>query len=133
LGTDLFLSTNKLNLSDNSGGDLNIDTEGDYQLVSGIDCLIQDTSHRLMTELGSHPYHDNYGSELSFFVGNVSDDTWNIKASLEVQRTLKCDPRITDVGDVNIFSSGIIKYLDYNVEVDDVSYNAREVLMNEEI
>lgn len=102
LGTDLFLSTNQLTLSDGAGGDFNVGIDGDYQLVSELSCLKQDLSHRKRTPMGTLPYHPNYGSELTTMVGNKKDANWRIKARLEAERTVRSDPRITDVRDISI-------------------------------
>jgi len=101
-GTDLALSTDKINLSYYRGGDLTVAVDGDYQLVSELDCLRQDLAHRKMTPLGTVPYHPSYGSNLTTIVGSKKDENWRIKARLEVERTIKCDPRVTDVRDVTI-------------------------------
>jgi phage baseplate assembly protein W len=101
-GTDLALSTDKVNLSYYRGGDLTVGVDGDYQLVSELDCLRQDLAHRKMTPLGTVPYHPTYGSNLTTIIGSKKDENWKIKAQLEVERTLKCDPRVTDVKDVTI-------------------------------
>jgi len=96
-GTDLLLSTDKVNLSYGRGGDLSIGADGDYSLVHELDCLKQDLAHRKMTPLGTVPYHPSYGSFLATIIGSKKDANWRTKATLETERTLRCDPRITDV------------------------------------
>jgi phage baseplate assembly protein W len=132
LGTDLKLSTDKFNLTSIAGGDLSI-VDGDYELVSGISCVVQDTAHRLMTEVGSNPYSPEYGSRIPRLIGTKRDTTWQTKISLEVERTLRTDPRVTDVHDISLYQNGTATYIDYTVTIDDMIYNAKEVLFSEEI
>lgn len=132
LGTDLKLGTDKFNLTSISGGDLST-VDGDYELVSGISCVIQDTAHRLMTDVGSNPYFPDYGSLIPELIGSKLDTTWQTKISLEVERSLRTDPRVTDVHDISLYQVGTATYVDYTVTIDDEIYNAREVLFSEEI
>lgn len=132
LGTDLKLGTDKFNLTSISGGDFST-VDGDYELVSGISCVIQDTAHRLMTDVGSNPYFPDYGSLIPELIGSKLDTTWQTKISLEVERSLRTDPRVTDVHDISLYQVGTATYVDYTVTIDDEIYNAREVLFSEEI
>lgn len=100
LGVDLFLSTDKFNLSFGSGGELSTNISGDLQTVSGVNTLHQDLIHRLTTEVGTLPYHPTYGSKFLSIIGNRKDSTWKQKAVLEVSRTFKSDSRVVDVTDV---------------------------------
>lgn len=96
-GTDLSLSTDRVNLSFGGGGDFAVGADGDYSLLSELDCLRQDIYHRKMTPVGTLPYHPGYGSHLATIIGSKKDSEWRTKAALETERTLRCDPRITDV------------------------------------
>lgn len=99
-GTDLSLSTDKVNLSYGRGGDLGVGADGDYSLISGMDCLKQDLTHRKMTPVGTVPYHPSYGSFLGNIIGSKKDENWRTKAVLETERTLLCDPRISEVSSI---------------------------------
>jgi len=41
---------------------------GDAELARGVDCLLQDLYHRLITPLGSYEPHPNYGSEIAGYI-----------------------------------------------------------------
>jgi phage baseplate assembly protein W len=132
LGTDLRLGTDKFNLTSVAGGDLST-VDGDYELVSGATCVVQDTAHRLMTDVGSNPYYPDYGSRIPQMIGSKRDSTWQTKITLEVERTLRCDPRVTDVHDISLYQEGTGTFVDYTATIDDMIFNAREVLFSEEI
>jgi phage baseplate assembly protein W len=132
LGTDLKLGTDKFNLTSISGGDLSV-VDGDYELVSGANCVVQDTAHRLMTDVGSNPYYPDYGSRIPQLIGSKRDSTWQIKISLEIERALRCDPRITDVHDISLYQEGTATFVDYTATIDDMIFNAREVMFSEEV
>jgi phage baseplate assembly protein W len=123
-GTDLHLSTDKFNLTLASGGDLTVGVDGDYSLVAEMDCLKQDLSHRKMTPLGTLPYHPTYGSELTTIVGSKKDVNWKIKAQLETERTLRCDPRISDVRDVAVEDIPTGVKIDYTAVAKGVIFRA---------
>lgn len=103
-GTDMFLTSDRINMSFGRGGDLLVGADGDYLLISELDCLRQDLSHRKMTPLGTLPYHPSYGSLLADIVGSKKDSNWRTKAILETERTLRCDPRISDVSNLTVES-----------------------------
>jgi phage baseplate assembly protein W len=132
LGTDLKLGTDKFNLTSISGGDLSV-VDGDYELLSGANCVVQDTAHRLMTDVGSNPYYPDYGSRIPQLIGSKKDSTWQIKISLEIERALRCDPRITDVHDISLYQEGTATFVDYTATIDDLIFNAREVMFSEEV
>lgn len=112
-GTDLHLSSDKVNLSFGRGGDLSVGADGDYLLISELDCLKQDMAHRKMTPVGTIPYHPTYGSFLATLVGSKKDANWRTKAILETERTLRCDPRVSDVTNLvveDLPTGAIIRY-----------------------
>lgn len=100
LGVDLMISTDKVNLSFGGSGELSTDISGDLQTVSGVKTLHQDLIHRLTTELGTLPYHPNYGSKFLSIIGNRKDYTWKQKAVIELSRTFKSDDRVVDIKDI---------------------------------
>lgn len=132
-GADLKLSTDKSILSYNVGGDLVVNAEGDYSLAEDLECLLQDTSHRLMTTFGSLPYHPSYGSRISGMIGSKKDDGWETRINIEISRTIKCDDRIKNIRDIHVSSLPTGVFVDYTLETDRVTFRAREVLDNEEI
>ena len=99
LGTDL-----KLVDRDGSGGDLEADVYGDLQLVTGIDCLIQDMNSRFATELNTLPFHPTYGNGLKAAIGSRKDQGWDQKARVEASKVLKLDSRITDILSLDVYS-----------------------------
>jgi phage baseplate assembly protein W len=108
-GTDLYLSTDQFTLTSGAGGDFSVGLDGDYELAVEIDSLIQDKTHRMMTPRGSRPYNPEYGSDLTNLVGAKKGANWKVKAELEISRTVKSDPRITDITDITVsdLSTGI--------------------------
>ena len=92
LGSDFYLKD----------GDLDVDINGDIRLVSGIDCQQQDLVNKLSIELGTLPYHPNSGSRLNAVIGNKTNKHWLDKATVELTRTFKTDPRVVDVKDVEV-------------------------------
>lgn len=110
LGSDILLrDSNTSNLSYMSGGEFEVNSYGDLQTAQGIDSLVQDLLHRLITEIGTLPYHPTYGSTFLKIVGNRNDTEWRQKAVLELARTFRCDPRVVDVRNValSLISTGI--------------------------
>lgn len=105
-GTDLKMNTDQINLTSLMGASLQVGDDGDYLLVTGVDCFRQDMAHRKITPVGTVPYHPEYGSYLPSLVGSKKDPNWKIKAQLEAERTMLCDPRVeevisTEVSEVN--------------------------------
>lgn len=101
--SDLLLTTNS-NLTDYSGGELSTDLYGDLQVVSGEGSITQDIVHRFKTEKGTLLYHPTYGSDLLSLIGINKDDTWLQKVTIEVLRTMRSDPRIKEINNLNITS-----------------------------
>ena len=99
-GTDLKLTTDRTVLSFGKGGDLSVGVNGDYELVSEMDCLSQDLLHRTLVEEDTVPYHRSYGSKVNTMIGAKKDENWRIKTEIEFSRMAKCDPRIVDVTDI---------------------------------
>ncbi|WP_407415818.1 hypothetical protein [Methanobrevibacter sp.] len=85
LGTDIR--------SDWSFNNLN----GDLELTSNEDNIVQSIVNRLNTRLGFlELYYSNYGSELYSFMGELIDETLLKFVKIEVESTLKQDPRLQD-------------------------------------
>lgn len=99
-GSDLSLSSDKVNLSFSTAGEFDSDEYGDLAVVSGISTLSQDLIHRLITPLGSLLYHPDYGSDFLTLVGNRNDVTWRQKAAIEVSRCFLSDLRVKSVDNV---------------------------------
>lgn len=102
LGADILLQADLSALSLASGGEFQANTYLDLQLASGVDTLIQDLLHRLMTSPGSLPYHPSYGSKFLLIVGQKNNTEWRQKAVIELCRTFRCDPRVKDVYNVKL-------------------------------
>lgn len=92
LGTDLDLED----------GELGLDINGDLRLVSGVDNLYQDLMNRLSTEVGTLTYHPEFGSKFTVVVGNKTNRHWLDKASVEIAKVFKSDPRVIDVKDLEV-------------------------------
>lgn len=94
-GSDLLLES-----SGGYGGELSVDQYGDLAIASGLASLRQDLRHRLIVPYGSLPYHPEYGSDLSSIIGRKLDTNMIEKATLEVSKVLRSDPRVVDIVDL---------------------------------
>lgn len=121
-GTDLYLSTDNFNITSGNGGDFGVGLDGDYTLAVEMDALTQDVTHRLMTPVGTLPYHPEYGSRLTTYVGAKKDENWKTKAQLDISSTLKSDPRITDVTDISVVDIPTGIKLDYTANANGVTF-----------
>lgn len=85
------------------GTDINSDWNfngltGDLILISDEENIIQAIINRLNTRLDFMSiYYSKYGSELYSFMGEVFDETLLKFMKIEVESTLKQDPRLQDV------------------------------------
>jgi phage baseplate assembly protein W len=109
LGSDLLLVADQTNLSYSTGGELVADLYGDLQTISGVLVLKQDLINRLVTPIGTLPYHPDYGSKFVLMIGNKKDITWKQKCEIELSRTFLSDPRVKDLRNVRItdISTGV--------------------------
>lgn len=107
-GIDLLLTTNKTDLSMIQIGEFK-ENQGDLKTTQGRDTLIQDLTHRLMTEKGSLLLHPDYGSDLLKIIGEKTYIGWEQKVIIEIMKTMMSDPRVENVQDVTFekFDTGI--------------------------
>ncbi|MDK2903497.1 MAG: hypothetical protein PWQ93_1416 [Clostridiales bacterium] len=84
LGTDIWLKD----------GDIVVLPTGDASVVSGTSCLIQDIANRLITPVGGHWAHPEYGSILYQYVQSVTEDTDIMAIEQETVRAVESDPRV---------------------------------------
>ena len=72
--------------------------DGDLKLTSDEDNLIQSITNRLNTKLESmNSYYDTYGTVLREYLGERKTDRTLDFLEMEVERTLKQDPRLQDI------------------------------------
>jgi phage baseplate assembly protein W len=128
MGTDLQLVENTTNLSSYSGGEFATSLYHDLQTVSGIDTLSQDLLHRLLTPYGSLPHHPTYGSTFLTIVGKKNDTDWRQKASIELSRTFRSDPRVSDVKNVVVNSNSTEMYIECTIVVGTSQFTLKKVL-----
>jgi phage baseplate assembly protein W len=97
-GSDIFAYTN---LSPDFGK-IEISSDGDLKLVKGLANLEQALIRRIITGVYELPKHPDYGSNLKNMIGKAI--AYNIPQMIgyEIIRTLKQDPRVTEVKDVKI-------------------------------
>lgn len=95
-GMDLLLTTNKSELSMVQMGEFK-EKEGDLEFTQGKLTLVQDLSHRLMTERGTLLLHPDYGSDLLKIIGEKTHDGWEQKVIVEIVKTMLSDPRVESV------------------------------------
>ena len=73
------------------------DDHHDVATVSGIDNLKNSIRRRLLTSYGSLLYHPDYGTHLLDMVGEKINDNLVEDVKVEILRTVKTDPRVSDV------------------------------------
>lgn len=69
-----------------SGGDLVIDSSHGYQVISGAPKIRQDLSLAIIEPYGEDPYHAQWGSLLSRYVGTPLTDDLEILVEQEARR-----------------------------------------------
>lgn len=104
--------------------------DGDLELVSGTDNLSQSIANRLNTQIGTmSEFYNTYGSILNDFIGNHSDETVLSFMQIEVETTLKQDPRLIDATvELNYESNGNVRIDVNNIYNDDSDLTASFVL-----
>lgn len=70
---------------------------GDLKTVKGIDNLKQALYVRLVTPKGSYIGHPTFGSEVHKYLGKKATDETAYLLTLEIERTLRTDRRVTSV------------------------------------
>lgn len=107
-GSDLLLDSD----DGSYGGEFERDIYGDIRTVKGLSCLKQDLFHQLFTPKGSLIYHPEYGSDFTTIIGHKKDDNWKEKATIELIKVFRSDPRVVDVQ--NVIITDILN--GYNIE-----------------
>jgi len=126
-GSDLLLLSDD-ELSFGYSGDLNADVYGDLKTIRGIDSLIQDLTHRIVTERGTMPLHPEYGSDFLSIIGGKRTTDQIQKGVLELSRTLRSDPRVLNVTDVTVDTEGTNVRISCNIVTPSGSFNMRRLL-----
>lgn len=92
-------------------GNFALSSDGDAAIVSGIDCLIQDIKHRLITYPGDLWLHPEYGSELRHFLQSTDDEMTRLELQQVIYLALKddelIDPESITVSVINISRESI--------------------------
>lgn len=73
------------------------DDHHDVATVSGISNLKNSIRRRLLTSYGSLLYHPDYGTHLLNMIGEKINDNLVEDVKVEILRTVKTDPRVSDV------------------------------------
>jgi len=92
----------KIDLSINDSGDVTFSSNGDLRLSYGLDNAIQALKLKIITELGSLPYHRNFG--LISVIGESTKDIEEIKQRLveNVINQVEVDPRFDRVEQISV-------------------------------
>lgn len=102
--------------------DWSFNAEGDLELISNEENIIQAIINRLNTRIGVMDlYYSNYGGDLHSFMGEVFDETLLKFMKIEVESTLKQDPRLQGVIVELIYDEGQVKInisQEYNEDTD---------------
>lgn len=95
--------------------------DGDLILVSDIDNLTQSIANRLNTQIGTmSDFYNTYGSIVDEFVGKHSDKKTLSFLRIEIETTLKQDPRLSDVTvELEYIGNGAIRIDVTNIYNDD--------------
>lgn len=102
---------------------------GDLELTSNEDNIIQAIINRLNTRLGFMDlYYSNYGSELHSFLGEIFDETLLKFMKIEVESTVKQDPRLQDATAEVSYREGKIKLEINNTYTEDSDLSLSLVL-----
>lgn len=90
---------------------------GDTETISGVDNLVMQLRHRLMTTRGELAAlgHPEYGSYLPLIVGKVGMPIWHERAKLEAEITILQDPRIDRVDNLKLVAQDTALYIDADV------------------
>jgi hypothetical protein len=115
IGADLKIVDRGIN-----GGDLDGNTYGDLQIVEGVECLVQDLNSRFAVEVGTVPFHPNYGNGLKKLIGATKDVAWDQKVRVEVSKVLKMDIRVVEVVALEVFDIGQGIQVDAVLEVEGI-------------
>lgn len=102
--------------------DWSFNAEGDLELISNEENIIQAIINRLNTRIGVMDlYYSNYGGDIHSFMGEVFDETLLKFMKIEVESTLKQDPRLQGVIVELIYEEGQVKInisQEYNEDTD---------------
>lgn len=90
---------------------------GDLAIYSGINNLVQQLQHRLVTPYGELPYHKDYGSELPDALGETASPYFILLTKALVRESLLRDPRISDVTNISVQVDEDVVLIDCFVEV----------------
>lgn len=75
-------------------GELVAAADGDAQLVSGLDCLVQDIRHEAMTYPGDLFYDPDYGYGLQDFIQAPSTELSRLELTERIKRRLRTNDSI---------------------------------------
>lgn len=92
-------------------------TTGDINVAKGMDNLIMQLGHRIVTKRGelAELGHPEYGSRLPEYIGMAGTPVWYKRAVLECEMTIKADPRIAAVTNAKISVDGTAIYFEGDV------------------
>lgn len=110
LGADIRLTDGDIVPSEDSDiGSADIDT------VSGLDNIKQALIYKLITPKGSLRGHPEYGSLLSYLLGNFSGNYLAEMIKVETIRTLLTDPRVSEVKFVTVSIKSNTAEIDFGI------------------
>lgn len=100
LGKDLDILPKERNIGDPyfiEHLELKGNERGDIKTVRGLDNLKQSLYVRLITPKGSYIGHPTFGSEVHKYLGKKANEETAYLLTLEIERTLRTDKRVTNV------------------------------------
>ncbi len=111
--------------------DLRWNEFGELQKIRDTDLLYQNVAKILLTELGSNPYHDWYGSNANRLIGQKNNASVGVSLRLSVQQALDKFQRVQqDLKRVQDISPEERLIRVQSVEVSQLNDNATAVLCN---
>ena len=111
--------------------DLRFNEYGDLQKVTDTDLLYQNVAKILLTEIGSNPYHDWYGSNAMRLIGQKNNASVNTALRLSVQQALDKFQKVQqDLKRVQYLSQEERLMSVQSIEVTPLNDNATALLCN---
>lgn len=96
-------------------GDLAVASNGDLDMVEGVENVIQAVKIKFGTEQGELPTHPTFGAK--YPVGTKVTLVTIQEFAINSRRTFKQDPRVEDVRSMNIWVEGDVVYTDSRIKL----------------
>lgn len=75
-------------------GNFLISSDGDFQLIKGNECVLQDIKHELMTYAGNLFYDEDYGGKLIKFINKPNDEINRIELIQSIEEIVSKNEKV---------------------------------------